>query len=302
MIAPGSHLGAFELIAPLGAGGQGELFLARPRAERVERRPPRQLLRLQAMAGGISPALAAQWRLAALKIARSGAADSLHDEHRHLASPAVAHQHLGCLYSRRFPGHTPDLGMVGKNDRRVYLALAYEPGLSLERILRGRRRPLDGRWSVELVRQLAAALAHLHSQGIVHHDVRPANVIVRPAGAAWPHATLIDLGAAETPATPRRRAIYGVHTHLPPERTATAPAPASPLVDLYALGLLLRTLTAGIRRSPALAGLIDAATAAEPGRRAASLPDLAAMLDRLAVLPEARRAVPSNNPVAERPF
>lgn len=40
---------------------------------------------------------------------------------------------------------------------------------------------------------IAAALAHMHSQGLIHHDVRPSNVMLTPGGDAW---CLIDLGNA----------------------------------------------------------------------------------------------------------
>lgn len=282
MSAAGARVGPFELLARLGSGGQGEIYLARPWDDTLRRGAARHWLRARLAVGAIDAPLAARWRLAALKLAHPGAAASLHDEHGHLAAPGAAHPHLVALYSRRHPGCTTDLGLLAGRVRRPYLALAYLPGVSLERLL-AHRQPMPERWAITVALQLAAAMVHLHSRGVVHHDLRPANVIVCSRGPDAPHATLIDLGAAETPARPRRRAVYGTLGHLPPERTAVRPAPASPLVDVYSLGVLLRRVVQS-RASPALAALIADATTPEPDHRAARVPDMAALSARLAAL------------------
>ncbi len=285
MIGPGARLGGYELLARLGAGGQGEVFLARPwLAHGAAGRVGRWALQVRLGAGWIDARSAHQQRLAALKVAHPDAAASLHDEHAHLRSIGAAHPHLACLYSQRYPGAARDLGLAG---RRVYLALAHEPGTPLDRVLARRRLPVA--WSISIVVQLGLALAHLHQRGIIHHDVRAANVVVRPAGSCGLHAVLIDLGAAETPAAPRRRAVYGTVGHLAPERLQDPPAPATPLVDLFGLGVLLRELTAGLNVSPALAEVVALATEPDPAQRAAGLPTITALLERLAALPEARK-------------
>lgn len=291
MIGPGARLGAFELIAQLGRGGQGEVFLAHPWAPAPGRRAVRLWLSARLRLGALGPAAARRWGLAALKLARPGAADSLHDEHGHLAGPAAAHPHLPQLYSRRYPGRADDLGLLPGVGGGVYLATAYVPGASLELIVRRRRAPAAS-WSVAVAAQLARALAHLHRRGIVHHDVRPANVIVG-GRRGRPHCTLVDLGAAETPAAPRRRAIYGATGHLPPERAGASPGPPTPHVDVYGLGLLLGALTRGAGPSASLAALVAAATADDLTARRAAIPDMEAMLGWLAGLPEARWAPPA---------
>ena len=284
MIGRGTRVGDLELLAFLGRGGQGELFLARPWEPRAHRRAAARLwLRACLAAHAIGPADALRWRLAALKLAYPAATPGLHDEHAHLAAPGNSHPHLASLYGRRYPGLAPDFGFtaLGMAGRRAYLALAYQPGRSLNRLLPLRRAARRIGWSLEVARQVAQALAHLHRRGIVHHDVRAANVIVRSRSDGAPHCTLIDLGSAETPAAPRRRAVYGTVGHLPPERICDPPAPASPLVDIFGLGVLLQALTAGLPVSPALATLIADATAPNPVQRAAALPDMDALLARL---------------------
>lgn len=286
MIRPGARLGELEVLALIGSGGQGEVYLARPWEPRAARRRASGLwLRASLRAGALTPGAASRWRLGALKVARPEMAASLHDEHGHLAAPDACHLHLVRLYRRCFPGAAQhDLGLARVGDQgaaRPYLSLAYEPGVALSRSLarRGARGPAVG-WSVAVAAQAAQALAHLHGRGVVHHDVRPANLVVRPG----PHAVLLDLGAAETPGEPRRRAVYGVPDWLPPERLGEPPAPASPLVDIYGVGALLRALTAGGPAPARLARLIDEATAPDPARRGAAFPTMGALIEALALV------------------
>jgi serine/threonine protein kinase len=243
------------------------------------------------LACGAADVAARRLRLAAVKLAHGPSADCLHDEHQHLAGNWAGHPHLVSLYSRRFGGGARDLGycaVAAGRATRTYLALAYEPGLPLDRALAIRRAPPSPAWSVALALQVAGALEQLHLRGVVHHDVRPANLIVR--GGARPHGVLIDLGAAETPGAPRRRAVYGAPRHLPPERAAAAPEPATYLVDVFGLGRLLGALTAGAAITAPLADLIAEATAAEPARRGAAFPSMAALGERLSQVAAQLRA------------
>ncbi|HMQ30076.1 MAG TPA: protein kinase [Chloroflexaceae bacterium] len=282
MIGPGARLGDYALVARLGAGGQGVVFLALPWAEGAARRAAEALLlRALLRAGRLTRRLAARRRLAALKVARPAMADSLHDEHGHLAGPGAGHPHLAALYRARFPqAPGPDLALARAQGERaplLTLALAYEVGAPLSRCLARRgARPPDLAWALAVAGQVARALAHLHGRGVVHHDVRPANVIVGPG----PRAVLIDLGAAVAAGGPLRGGVYGAPAWLPPERLGPRPAPASPLVDIYAMGGLLRAMVAG-SASPGLCRLIDEALAPDPARRGAALPSAEALIARL---------------------
>ena len=94
-----------------------------------------------------------------------------------------------------------------------------------------------------ITRQLAQALTHLHAQGWIHGDIKPANVIVSREG----HATLIDLGSALRPNESlydEGRPLVGTLHFVAPEllMSATHTGPAS---DLYSLGIaLFQMLTA----------------------------------------------------------
>ncbi|HEY8589292.1 MAG TPA: serine/threonine-protein kinase, partial [Naasia sp.] len=97
---------------------------------------------------------------------------------------------------------------------------------------------------VEVTRQIADGLAHVHSRGIVHRDVKPANVLVaRDRGRVV--AKLADLGIARLVDGTRMTAvgtIIGTAAYLSPEQVlGESPTPVS---DVYSLGLmLLETLT-----------------------------------------------------------
>lgn len=93
----------------------------------------------------------------------------------------------------------------------------------------------------ELGTQLAAALRHVHELGIVHRDVKPANIILEPATEDAPFvAKLTDFGIAHLIGTDRMTSVgdtVGTANYLSPEQlTGSAIGPAA---DIYAFGLLL---------------------------------------------------------------
>ncbi|MGE0709345.1 MAG: protein kinase [Planctomycetota bacterium] len=178
------------------------------------------------------------------------------------------------------------------DDGPLYLALELVRGRDLEEILRGRASadPLPQRHVLDLLDQLAQGLQALHAQGIVHRDVKPANVLLSPEGVA----KLADLGiawregASALTATDR---VLGTPAYLAPELLlGHEPSPAA---DVYSLGLLAGRLLAG---SHPFAGQSDLAKAqleqAPPSFAAVEpslAPDLVALLDRsLVKAPEGR--------------
>ncbi|MFI5370644.1 MAG: serine/threonine-protein kinase, partial [Candidatus Eisenbacteria bacterium] len=99
--------------------------------------------------------------------------------------------------------------------------------------------------SLDIARQLAAALAHAHAHGIVHRDLKPENVLARRETGAI-HVKLADLGLATSPRLSRftqTDALVGTASYLPPEQALGRAADARG--DLYSLGVLLYELVAG---------------------------------------------------------
>jgi eukaryotic-like serine/threonine-protein kinase len=101
--------------------------------------------------------------------------------------------------------------------------------------------PLNWRFAVRVCAEVGAGLAAAHGQGIVHRDVKPANVVLTEAGAK-----LLDFGIAASIGDDDQLAdgtVLGTSGYMAPERFGTTPV--APPLDMYGLGVLLyRTLTA----------------------------------------------------------
>jgi len=133
-----------------------------------------------------------------------------------------------------------DAGVAGN---RGWIAMDLLGGCNLERYTRAARL-LPEPVVLELVARIARALGYAHSQGIVHRDVKPANVIVDWAAD---RLTLTDFGVAHIADGERTRTgiVLGTPAYMAPEQLSGAPASAAG--DLYALGVLLFELLSGRR-------------------------------------------------------
>ncbi len=144
-LVPGTRLGAYEIIGPLGAGGMGEVYRAAdPRLGRevAVKVLPQALL--------TDPS----------RLAR------LDKEARLLAS--LNHPNIASIYD------------VQESGNYRFMVLELVPGETLmERLAGG---PLPVRRALEYALQIAGALEAAHSRGIVHRDLKPANVMITPGG------------------------------------------------------------------------------------------------------------------------
>ena len=177
---------------------------------------------------------------------------------------------------------------------RPYLVMQFVPGENLaERLERG--RAVDGD---KLAREMLEALAHIHGVGILHRDVKPANIIVEPEGTA----KLIDFGIAlprDATALTSTGLVLGTERYAAPE--VMNGEPASERSDLYSLGVVLRSCLRG--GSARLADLVEWLTEKEPRDRPASAEQALEALDRpVAPEPEeATRAFEPTRPIAVEP-
>jgi serine/threonine protein kinase len=124
-----------------------------------------------------------------------------------------------------------DYGQDGENS---YLVMQFIEGESLHQLL-ARSGRLDPDHAMTLVAQAATALHEAHRRGIVHRDVKPGNLLLRPDG----RLVLTDFGIAHSVAAERLTevgAIIGTAAYLTPEQvTGEALTPAT---DVYALGVV----------------------------------------------------------------
>ncbi|MBN1812914.1 MAG: serine/threonine protein kinase [Anaerolineae bacterium] len=134
----------------------------------------------------------------------------------------------------------------------VYLVMDFVEGESLaERIAREGVLPEDE--VLTWAGQLLDALDYCHSQGVVHRDVKPQNVIVRPDG----RAVLVDFGLVKLwdPNDPHTRTVMrgmGTPEYAPPEQYSTQAGHTGPHSDVYSLGATLYHALTG-RMSPTAA-------------------------------------------------
>jgi serine/threonine protein kinase len=140
----------------------------------------------------------------------------------------------------RHPGIVTTYGAIVQGGMG-YLAMELLAGTDLSRYTRPARL-LPEALALEIGAKLAQALAHAHRAGIVHRDVKPANVMFDPATGA---VKLTDFGlarAADAEAT-RSGVLLGSPAYMAPELLSGARADAAS--DLYALGVLLFELLTG---------------------------------------------------------
>jgi serine/threonine protein kinase len=132
---------------------------------------------------------------------------------------------------------------AGCAGERHFIAMALIEGRTLaDRLAEG---PLTLHRATEIVAELAEALAYAHSQGVVHRDVKPANVRLDGHGAVY----LMDFGLAyrpdsdEVPVPPG--AILGTPAYVAPEQAQGGQSDVLPASDQYSLGAAFYELLCG---------------------------------------------------------
>ncbi|MBX3471351.1 MAG: protein kinase [Planctomycetes bacterium] len=131
---------------------------------------------------------------------------------------------------------------VGRAPEGPYVLMDLVEGEPLSRLV-GR---LDAARAVEVVRALCDAVGALHAQGVLHRDLKPQNVIVRPDG----RPVLLDFGLACDPAggrsLTRTGQVLGTPRYMAPEQAeGKTQAPLDARADVYGLGAVLFELLAG---------------------------------------------------------
>lgn len=271
-----SRIGRYELLELLGEGGMGTVYLAYDTGLR---------------------------RQVALKtlLPHGGFAPDLRERLAREAELAGRLQHPGIV-----PVHDAGWAPDGRGDQLFYFVMDYVRGRTLRARLRAGPRPP---WpeSLELLRQVVAALAYAHAQGVLHRDVKPENVFLTDGDA---RALLGDFGLARQmdPATAQTASgIVGTLPYMSVEQlegerlTAAsdvynvgvmmyetlgsrlphvAPTPAALVKQMRTYDPLpLRRLAPEI--PPDLESVVMKCLAVEPARRYASAVELGEDLERL---------------------
>lgn len=213
----GVHLGEYQLLSEIARGGMGIVFKARHRKLN---------------------------RIVALKVTRSDKQSPEEESFRFLAEAEAAakldHPNIVPIYE------------VGEDGGRLFFSMAYVEGKSLAQLVRA--SPLTPRRAVELIKQVADAVSYAHSNGVIHRDLKPGNILVD--GKGLPRIT--DFGVAKRTdvesGLTRDGQIMGTPSYMSPEQAGGKNDQVGPLADVYSLGATLYFLLVG--RPPFQAGSV----------------------------------------------
>ncbi|WP_147123909.1 serine/threonine-protein kinase, partial [Nocardia neocaledoniensis] len=169
-----------------------------------------------------------------------------------------------------------DWGVI---DGVLFIDMRLVPGTDLRTVLRA-GGPLSPDRAVAVVEQIAAALDAAHAGGLVHRDVKPANILVTPADFAY----LADFGIAHTEgdsAVTQAGMAMGSYIYMAPERFDVGPI--SGRADVYSLACVLHECLTGAAPFPAasMSVLIRAHLSEAPPKPSTLLPGLPSSLDEV---------------------
>jgi eukaryotic-like serine/threonine-protein kinase len=157
------------------------------------------------------------------------------------------------------PGIVRYIAHGQSSDGEIYIAMEWIEGETLSARLK--REPLSARDALDLVTQIADALAAAHRRGIVHRDIKPANLLL--AGGRIDRAKLVDFGIAHltdaTATVTRTGAVLGTLGYMAPEQARGESNPG-PAADVFSLGCVLFHCLTG---RPAFAGATPMAVLAK---------------------------------------
>ncbi|MFP2931138.1 serine/threonine-protein kinase [Pyxidicoccus sp. 3LG] len=130
---------------------------------------------------------------------------------------------------------------AGMDGERHFLTMELLEGMDLRQRLAARRASLAE--SLRWLTHAAVALEHAHGRGVLHRDVKPANLFITRTGVL----KLMDFGlarSAHVAGTTAQGAVLGTPEYMAPEQVMGSP-PVSPATDLYALGVVAYELLTG---------------------------------------------------------
>ena len=218
-LAPGATLGNYRILATLGEGGMGVVLKA-------------QHIRME--------------RIVALKVLRGQATESpaaiKRFQQEVKAAARLVHPNIVTAYD------------ADEVQGVHFLVMEFVDGQNLADYLAARGR-LELTQTIDFVTQTATGLAYAHSQGIVHRDIKPGNLLVNKEGMI----KILDMGLASIRETrdgadaasgdvhadvTQANQLLGTFDYMPPEQ-AEDPRKVDPRADIYSLGCTLYRLLSG---------------------------------------------------------
>lgn len=256
-LSPGTKLGRYEIISPLGSGGMGEVYLARD--------------------SGLD-------RKVALKILPENVASNPQRMQRFVleakAASALNHPNILTIHE------------IGTEPGKHFIAVEFIEGETLRR--RMVHEPLTLAEAIDIASQLASALSTAHAAGIIHRDIKPENIMVRRDGIVkvldfglaklterW-RADEVDPDAA-TRANIQTEpgVVLGTTAYMSPEQTRAFDV--DPRTDIWSLGVVLYEMITGCSpfKSDTASDTSAAILKTEPPALTEYAPDIPFELERI---------------------
>jgi len=259
-LSTGTRLGPYEILAPIGAGGMGEVYKARD--TRLERTVAVKVLPQHLSS---SPEVRQRFEREAKTISQ------------------FSHSHICALYD------------VGREGEPEYLVMEFLEGETLaDRLARG---PIPIDQTLRIGVEILAALDAAHRSGIVHRDLKPGNVMLTKSGvklldfglaklAAAPvsgvsQATSLPTALQESQPLTTRGTILGTFQYMAPEQLEGGEA--EPRSDIFAFGCVLYEMLTGQKAfsGKSQASLIGSIMNSDPAPISSIQPMIPASLDRI---------------------
>lgn len=255
LLTPGTRLGPYEILAPLGAGGMGEVYRAR------DSRLGRDVA-VKVLPGEVSATEEARLRF----------------EREARTISKLAHPHICALFD------------VGREGGIEYLVMELLEGETLAARLARGALPME-----QVLRrgaEIASALGAAHARGIVHRDLKPANVMLTPSGIklldfglaknfAQPNEESLASTIGVADGFTRGGMLLGTVPYMAPEQVEGGPVDAK--TDIFAFGAVLFEMATGVRAfgGASQASVMTAILTQEPPLLSAVAPAAPPPLDRL---------------------
>jgi serine/threonine protein kinase len=212
LAALGAQLPDFELLCELGRGGMGVVYKARQKSLD---------------------------RLVAIKMLFHGQdqSDLALARFRAEARAAAMLRHPNIV----------GIHQVGQCPLGHFFSMEYIEGQTLQDVLtkHGSDKPVHIAGAVNLMIQVAEALAYAHSKGVIHRDLKPGNIMVdatkRPIVMDFGIAKVADKGENLT----AKGVVMGTPAYMPPEQTGEGTGKVGPHSDVYSLGAVLYRMLTG---------------------------------------------------------
>lgn len=125
-----------------------------------------------------------------------------------------------------------------KANSTVYMVMTYDYGVTLDKYLKDKTLPVSEDFFLTLFNSLLAGLAHIHSQQLIHLDIKPSNILVRPGN----DALLLDFGAIQSfPRSHMSKQSKVLTRGYSPIEQHDLSAQLGPWTDIYAVGASMRS-------------------------------------------------------------